>query len=126
MRAFETWDTQDIEMTFGLQKVKNFPLLNDWLASTAQYDEYTTARIEKLRDVIFDYADYWNEDELKMQGISQIIDIADLRSQYYTIFSQRPLRAVIKDIEVGGRVDFMLARGQQKPIQPYFFIQART
>lgn len=38
------------------------------------------------------------------------------------VFSQRTMNAVIKGIEIGGCVDFMLAKGKQKPIQPYFFI----
>jgi hypothetical protein len=122
MRNFESWETQDLETEFGL--VRNFQsnLLNNWLDVENTFDETTKKRLEILKKAFFQYADYWNEDELKMQGISPIIDIVDYRTLDYTIFSQRPLIATIDGIEIGGRVDFMLAKGQQKPIQPYFFI----
>jgi hypothetical protein len=122
MRNFESWETQDLEMTFGLKRVKNMILLNDWLASTTHYDETSNQHIQKLRDRIYDFSDYWNEDELKMLCISPILEIVDYSSDKYGIFTQRPLNATIKGIELGGRVDFMLAVGKQKPVQPYFFI----
>jgi hypothetical protein len=122
MKSFETWETQDLEMTFGLQRVKNMSHLNDWLSAKSEFNETTIQRIEILRESIADFADYWNEDELKMQGISIVLDIANFRDKKYTIYSQRTLTATVQGIEMGGRVDFMLARGFQKPIKPYFFI----
>ena len=122
MRNFENWETQDLEMTFGLKRVKNMPLLNNWIDSNATFDDSARQRIEELRNSIADFADYWNEDELKMQAISLMLDIANFRHHQYTIFSQRTLSATVEGIEIGGRVDFMLASGYQKPIKPYFFI----
>ncbi len=122
MRNFESWETQDLETEFGL--VRNFQsnVLNNWINSTSTFDDFTIERLENLRTAFFESSDYWNEDELKMQGISPILDIVNYRTPNYTIFSQRPLSATINNIEMGGRVDFMLAKGKQKPIQPYFFI----
>ncbi|MBL7815191.1 MAG: hypothetical protein JNL70_09275 [Saprospiraceae bacterium] len=122
MRNFENWETQDLETEFGLVQDYNSTLLNDWLSATATFDDVTKKRLDKLSNKYFEYADYWNEDELKMQGISPILDIVDYSSRVYTVFSQRPLSATINGIEIGGRVDFMIAKGKQKPIQPYFFI----
>lgn len=122
MRNFESWETQDLETEFGLARNFQSTLLNNWLASTTTLDESTTQRLENLSTAFFESSDYWNEDELKMQGISPILDIVNYRTPNYTIFSQRPLSATVNHIEMGGRVDFMLAKGQQKPVQPYFFI----
>ena len=122
MRNFENWETQDLEITFRLKKVKNMPLLNNWLDSNSTFDDSARQRIEELKNSIADFADYWNEDELKMQAISLMLDIANFRHHQYTIFSQRTLSATVDGIEIGGRVDFMLASGYQKPIKPYFFI----
>ncbi len=119
---FENWETQDLEIAFGLEQVRDTKLLSDWLSSTTKFDESTKPMIDKLRDKILRFVDFWNEDELKMQGISQILYIADYTSDDYNVFSQRPLNAVLDEIELYGRVDFMLAKGRQKPIQPYFFI----
>ncbi len=57
-----------------------------------------------------------------MQCIGKIIDFADYTIEGYNIFSQRPMSAKINGREIGGRVDFVLAKGKQKPTNPYFFI----
>jgi hypothetical protein len=123
MRNFESWETQDLETLFGLEKTKQMPLLDDWLASTTVLDSYTQKRVETLKEKIFDFADYWNEDELKLQCISKIIDFAEYDEiKNFNMFSQRQISATINNIEIGGRVDFVLAKGRQKPMKPYFFI----
>jgi hypothetical protein len=98
-------------------------LMQDWLSSVSEFDDYTTRRIEALKEKVLDFVDYWNEDELKLQCISKMIDFAEYDgSDLYNIFSQRQISATIKGIELGGRVDFVLAKGKQKPMKPYFFI----
>ena len=122
MKSFENWETEELENTFGLYRNFESKSLNDWLLATDTFDDYTKQRLEKLKQTIFEFADYWNEDELKMQGISIVLDIADFRSRLFTIFSQRTLSATINGTEIGGRVDFMLSKGKQRPSQPYFFV----
>jgi hypothetical protein len=60
-----------------------------------------------------------------MQGISVMLDIANFRDKKFTAYSQRSISATIQGIELGGRVDYMIARGFQRPIKPYFFIHER-
>ncbi len=122
MKSFEMWETEELENTFGLYRNFESTLLESWLSATTTFDDHTKQRLEILKQTFFEYADYWNEDELKMQGISIILDIADFRSRAYTIFSQRTLSATINGTEIGGRVDFMISKGKQRPSQPYFFI----
>jgi hypothetical protein len=119
---FESWETQDLEITFGLKQIWESEMLTEWLNAQTKFEDFEKKYIEKLRTRILHFVDFWNEDELKMQAISRILDFADYSSDEYSIFSQRPLSAVINDIELSGRVDFMLAKGRQKPISPYFFI----
>jgi hypothetical protein len=95
--------------------------LDEWLASVTTLSEYETQTVEYLRKKVLDNADFWNEDELKLQFIAPLLLIVNLDIPKCKVFSQRPLNAKVKDIEIGGRVDFMLATGKQKPIQPYFF-----
>ena len=122
-RNFESWETQDLEDIFGLKRVfGKYELLDTWLNNRLESTNSEEESIKKVQDRLLRYADYWNEDELKMQGISKIIDIVDYFSETHSIFSQRPLTAKINDIELTGRVDFMIARGSQKPKEPYFFI----
>ncbi len=122
MRNFENWETQDLEIEFGLYRNYNSQLLEEWLTATTTLDEYEMKRANRLKEKFFKFSDYWNEDELKMQGISPIIDLVDYNADGYTVFSNRPLSATINGIELGGRVDFLISQGHQKPIPPFFFI----
>jgi hypothetical protein len=122
MRNFENWETQDLEMTFGLNQVWDNKLITDWLSATATFSEFETELIERIRVRILKNVEFWNEDELKLQSIASIIEMANFTSDAFKSFSQRPLSATINGIEIGGRVDFMLAKGRQRPIEPYFFI----
>lgn len=123
MKNFEQWETQDLEITFGLNRDWQNSLLSEWLASTTSFSSFEKESIEWLKKRIFEFVDYWNEDELKLQCISKMIELAHYYQQdLFTIFSQRSLSASIEGIEIGGRVDFVLAKGKQKPMKPYFFI----
>jgi len=122
MKNFEQWETQDIEIALDFKQIWESHLLDDWLAAQTEFNEIERQQIEKVRKRILQFADYWNEDELKLQAISIILDIVDYQIADYNIFSQRYLSSKINEIEIGGRVDFMLAKGRQKPITPYFFI----
>jgi hypothetical protein len=122
MKNFEQWETQDIEIALDFKQVWESELLSEWLAAQTEFSIIEKSQIEKVRKRILQFADYWNEDELKLQAISIILDIVDYQIEGYNIFSQRYLSSKINEIEIGGRVDFMLAKGRQKPIKPYFFI----
>ena len=122
MRNFENWETQDLEIEFGLTQLRQMPLLDAWLKSTTTLTENETNLVEYLRNKLLDNADFWNEDELKLQFIAPLLLVVNFDMPNVKVFSQRSMSATINGIEIGGRVDFMLAKGKQKPIQPYFFI----
>jgi hypothetical protein len=124
MRNFENWETQDIETEFGITQSYQMSLLEDWLKSTTvTLDDYQTALAELIKIKLFKNADFWNEDELKLQFIAPLLLLVDYDNiQDCKVFSQRTLSATVKGIEIGGRVDFVLAKGKQKPTKPYFFI----
>ena len=124
MRNFESWETQDIETEFGITQSYQMPLLEDWLkATTVTLDDYQTALAETIKIKLFKNADFWNEDELKLQFIAPLLLLVDYDNIIdCKVFSQRTISAIVKGIEIGGRVDFVLAKGKQKPTKPYFFI----
>lgn len=124
MKNFENWETQDIETSFSITQLYEMPLLDNWLKSTTiSLEDYQTALAELIRVKLFKNADFWNEDELKLQFIAPLLLLVDYENiQDCKVFSQRTLSATVKGIEIGGRVDFVLAKGKQKPTKPYFFI----
>ncbi len=124
MRNFENWETQDIEVSFDITQSYQMPLLEDWLKSTTiTLEDYQTALAETIKIKLFKNADFWNEDELKLQFIAPLLLLVDYDNiTDCKVFSQRSISATVKGIEIGGRVDFVLAKGKQKPTKPYFFI----
>ena len=123
MKNFENWETQDLEIAFDLERIWESKLLDNWLAAKTTFKPHEKEQLEEIQQRTFQFADYWNEDELKLQCISKMVDLAAYyKDTDYNIFSQRPLSATINGIEIGGRVDFVLAKGKQKPMKPYFFI----
>lgn len=122
MRNFENWETQDLEITFGLKQIWESKALDNWLQAQFQPDEQQSKILENLKSKLLQNADFWNEDELKLQFIAPLQQVVDYDSEFYKPFSQRKLVARINDIVIGGWVDYMLATGRQKPIEPYFFL----
>jgi hypothetical protein len=122
MRNFENWETEELEITFGIEQFDEMEKLNHWLGSQTTLTTSEQETVEKLKKALRNNADFWNEDELKLQFIAPLLLIVDYNLPKCKVFSQRPLSAIIRGIEIGGRVDFVLSKGKQKPLKPYFFI----
>ncbi len=122
MRDFESWDTEAVETELGVVQNNQSALLDDWLKSTTTLTEDEHRIVEYIKHKLFDNAEFWNEDELKMQFVAPLLLVVNFDMPVYKIFSQRSLSATVNGVEIGGRVDFMLAKGKQRPSKPYFFI----
>lgn len=72
--SFESWETQDLEITFGLKQVWEHQTLTKWLEVETEFSDSEKESIEKVRQRILHFVDFWNEDELKIQAISRILD----------------------------------------------------
>lgn len=126
MKSFEQWKEQDLVYTFGIKKAKNHPLLLKWLAAKNPADADEKKSIDYLQNYLANRADKMNEDELKFFFLGPFISLVRYESEHFTAFTQRPLSATVKDlngqdVELKGRVEFMVATGFQDPVQPYFF-----
>jgi hypothetical protein len=122
MRLFETLDTQDVETLFAIEQVEEMDILEDWLNSTTTLTQAENDIVIYLRKKLLQNADFWNEDELKLQFIAPLLLVVNYDFPDYKVFSQRTLTATVNGIEIGGRVDFMIAKGKQRPTNPFFFI----
>lgn len=128
MKPFEKWLTQEIKQTFNLEEVKNHPILTHWLSSDELVTDEEKRKIELLRQRLEGKINYWNEDELKFFFISEYVNIVSfINSDIYSSFSQRTISATAKDVKgenitLRGRVEWMVATGEQVPLEPFFFI----
>ncbi len=121
MKSFESWTFEEVQKTFGIKQVEEHPILNNWLLSDIQVSDQDRPYIEKLRKRLKKQVDAWNEDEIKFHFIGPFIQYVDFITDNYKSFTQRNLRLVIDKVDTGGRVDFMVCTGIQKPDIPFFF-----
>lgn len=122
MRTFSSFTFDVVEKTFNITEKKELSLLSEWLSSDFHGDEFTIHQLHKLKKHLADKAKVWNEDELKMFFIGPLIEEADLTTDDFQPFTQRQFSATIGNEEIGGRVDFLIAKGRRLPELPYFCI----
>jgi hypothetical protein len=119
---FNQWDVDGIEQTLGLRYTRLHPTLVEWTSTAPDISAEQREMLLELRNILFDNVDAWNEEELKMKFISHILWIAQLDQARYKGFLERPLRARLGNVEVGGTVDYMVATGKMNPKEPFFFL----
>ncbi len=124
-KSFETWEYEEVENTFGMKRVFELPALTDWLnSSTNDIDETMKHFLMGIQKRLIVNADAWNEDEFKMFFIAPLLSQMPLEIEDFKPFTQRTISAKFPelDLEVSGKVEFVIARGKQRPKQPYFFL----
>jgi len=128
MKPFEKWITDDLKLTFGIREAQGMTLLTDWLATPLNVTAAEKQVLVSLQERLRRKANYWNEDELKLFFISEVLNLVDFnRPEVYAAFSQRNISASVKnikqeDVTLRGRVEFLVASGEQVPRQPFFLV----
>jgi hypothetical protein len=128
MKPFERWKYEEVELTFGIERVKNLDILDKWLDADEPIDDFETRTLLNHHTELVYKVDAWNEDELKFFFISHVITLVNFaKHKVYSSFSQRILTSKRLDvnqnlIDLRGRVEFFVALGEQIPRQPFFFV----
>lgn len=128
MKPFEKWKTEEVERTFGIQYKKTMPLMNDWLAFEQELTAKQSEISEELRLFLSDFADFWNEEDMKVFFIVPIIQLVNFYSpEKYRTFMETTFQAELKDAQdnsciLRGRVEMVVATGKQDPQTPFFFL----
>ena len=65
-KSFENWNFEEVEDVFGINRKRGMLLLKDWLAAKHEPDSVRTVILDEMRLYLTEYADTWQEDELKM------------------------------------------------------------
>lgn len=120
-RPFEQWLFEEVEQEFGINRVKNHPALLNWL--DVKTNEMLHPNISRLRVLLEDSIETWNEDELKMMFIAPLLTEINFNFlPHYKVFTQRLLSLETETIEASGKVEWMVATGKQTPQKPFFFL----
>ncbi|MDX2303408.1 MAG: hypothetical protein NW226_11440 [Microscillaceae bacterium] len=121
-RPFEQWLYEDIHKEFGIKRVKNHPLLLDWI--TVLEAKPLDKNIIRLQNLIENRIEAWNEDELKMNFIAPLLTEINYHFlPHYTVFNQRYFSLQTETIEASGRIEWLVSQGEQTPQHPFFFLQ---
>ncbi len=120
MRFFTSWKYQDVEKTFGIIQRPQSSILDEWLSAIYDEQDGHTKILEKLRLLLLQNVEGWNEEELKMKFIGPLLNLIEYDMPQYKSFFERRLSTTINKIEIGGIVDMMIASGYQYPLEPYF------
>ena len=127
-KSFESWEREELEQTFGLKSVKTHPVMTAWLSANEAITLEEQAKMKKLQYDLQKEISFWNEEEVKLFFINDIIRMVEFkREDIYKTFAQRILSCSVNNIqsepvEMRGRVEMVVSAGKQKPRQPFFFI----
>ena len=92
MKQFERWKYEEIELTFGTERVSNLPTLVAWLEADEPADDFEKRILRTSHEQLVRKVEAWNEDELKFFFLSHIISLVDFsKPKVYSSFSQRTI-----------------------------------
>lgn len=121
-RAFTDWQQTEVEDYFNINLVFENETLNNWITvDNVHVGEEAIHTLEKLRKKASIYVTTWNEDELTAYFISNILALVDFNQIQYSGFINRPVRITFEELELNGKIDFMVAMGRGVPKKPFFF-----
>ncbi len=121
-RTFGSFAFDEVEEMFNIQEVKQLPLLSEWLSASPVANDKIDFILDKFSAHLLQKAHIWQEDELKMFFIGPLIEMAEIGTEVFQAFTQRFFSIKFQNEEIGGKVDFMIAKGRKNPKQPYFCI----
>ncbi|MBL7814846.1 MAG: hypothetical protein JNL70_07545 [Saprospiraceae bacterium] len=117
---FREWTLDKIDDTFGLEMVRQLPVLDKLLSFEYELDDYEKRFLNELRETYFLGGDDWNEAELENKIISPLFVFSKIDNRKFVYFLERELSVVIDDYELSGKVDGMIATGFRNPKKPFF------
>lgn len=121
-KSFEKWFTEELELTFGIQRQEQLSPLTNWLNTTLNIDETEQNALNILQKEYISQRELWNEQELQSLFIIPLIKLVKYGDKNYRFFLERKLTAKVQNETLNGNVDFMIAEGQQIPRNPFFCI----
>ncbi len=121
-RPFEQWEFEDVETEFGITRVKNLPLLVDWL--NVPNMPIITSFQEELRLSITQNIEMWNTSELETLFLAPFLDAFDFNSlPNYRIFMNRPFTLQTPKPSEKNAIQLFISQGKQKPKPLFWFVQ---
>jgi hypothetical protein len=114
-----------LEEIFDIEKKYNRDIFHDWFNKKYAFSEEEDHYLQTLRDKNIRHINNYTELELISKFIAPILNRVDFEIEEKQIrdWYETPLKYESEAYTFNGRCDFVVARGYDHPINPYFFIQ---
>jgi hypothetical protein len=125
MSNFKSWTRDALKDRFGLERTIKHPVLQEWLgreAGEAIINDFEKQSLLFSLQAMLLYVDYWNEEEVKLKFIGNLILLTQYDTRNLSAFADRSLEGTVDGEFMQGNPDFMVARGKQVVKSPFFFI----
>jgi hypothetical protein len=122
MSNFKYWTRDKLRERFGLKRLKNNPILMEWLEAKMELTDFEITYLKFLQNALKEYVDYWNEEEVKLKFIGHLITLVQFDTENLSAFAERELSGTVDGEELSGFPDLMVARGKQEVHNPFFFL----
>ncbi|MGB0929921.1 MAG: hypothetical protein ACPGVB_04045 [Chitinophagales bacterium] len=123
---FSSFTESKAQQIFQLEKEFTSNLLDSWFekANEVSITSEEIKMIEKLHAKLRIYVTGWNEHELTVKFIVPLIETVNFDNHKLRVasFTERTLNIQIKNTEIKGIVDLMVATGVYTPEHPFFFV----
>jgi hypothetical protein len=108
------WTEAELVRAFDLTpKFNEFDVLMQWLNCEEQpIDADKQVLFAKIIQELNENVEHWNEEELKMNFISILLNIfVEYKSHRYRTYYEREIKAKVDGIDMNIKTDFMIAKG---------------
>jgi hypothetical protein len=122
MSNFKNWTRDKLKERFGLERTIKHPILQEWLANIQLITDFEKQSLLFGLEAMLLYVDYWNEEEVKLKFIGNLISLTQYDTKNLSAFADRDFSGIVDGEEISGKPDFMVARGKQEMKAPFFFV----
>lgn len=127
-RANKNWKEGEIIRTFNLNRIYDepTPLMQEWLdVQMPQLNIHEQYNFDKALAKVKKSFSGWNEEDLKIKFIGPVLELSHLIDDEIVIgYFDKTISAVIENIKLTVKSDFMLAKGTLEFFEtPYFHFQ---
>ncbi|MCK5918168.1 MAG: hypothetical protein KAG34_07065 [Cocleimonas sp.] len=122
---YSTITLNKLEEIFNIEKKYDRTVFNSWFGEKSHVSKEDLFYLQALRNKNIQHLDNYTELELISKFIAPILNRIDFEIEEKKIrdWYEIPLKYESDEYTFNGRCDFVVAKGYDKPISPYFFIQ---
>jgi hypothetical protein len=121
--SFSTITLNALRQVVPLKQIVDDSRFDTWFGYQPALNQSEKDLLQGLLNKHRPYFPSYSEEELKAKFIIPILNKVDFMVGDVKDWYERPLKAVLNDYEIGGYTDYMVAKGEDQPELPYFFLQ---